>query len=173
MPTAHVFPFRLRDLRSPATTQRLSLGCPLLDALVGGGIPVGCLTEVVGKSREKDEEEERGGAIERNDGNSTSRPRLSFQKKKKKKKKARPPRARPNSASACSSPRSSPKSWEGSTARLCGSARRRATPPFAGWPSSQRARAATAAPRARPPLQLLLLLLLLPRTPPLRPTTSL
>lgn len=60
--TAHGFPFRLRDLRSPATTQRLSLGCPVLDALVGGGIPVGCLTEIVGESRrEKEERKEKGG----------------------------------------------------------------------------------------------------------------
>jgi RecA/RadA recombinase len=49
-------PFRLRDLRSPASTQRLSLGCPHLDALVGGGIPVGCLTEVVGELKKKKRE---------------------------------------------------------------------------------------------------------------------
>ena len=57
--SSHPFPFRLRDLRSPAATQRLSLGCPHLDALLGGGIPVGCLTEVVGESTREEEEEER------------------------------------------------------------------------------------------------------------------
>jgi len=56
--SAHFFPFRLRDLRSPAATQRLSLGCPHLDVLLGGGIPVGCMTEVVGGLREEEEEEE-------------------------------------------------------------------------------------------------------------------
>lgn len=90
-------------------------------------------------------------------------------------KKARPPRARHSSASASSSPRSSPRSSEGSTALPCGSARRRATRPSGGWPSSPRAGPATTALVLRrrllpPPL---LPLLLPPPTPPPRPTTSL
>ena len=171
---SHAFPFRLRDLRCPAATQCLSLGCPLLDEMMGGGIPVGCLTEVVGESLETGREEEgkgEGGAIGRR--KRKKKLNLALDLNSLFKTKARPPRARPSSASASSSPRSSPRIWEGSTALPCGSARRRATPPSAGWRSSRggaRRRATTT--RTAPRTRLLLLLLSIPLTPLPRRTTS-
>ena len=80
-----LLPFRLRDLRSPACTQRLSLGCPHLDALVKGGIPVGCLTEVVGelKRGRKNEQLHESTKNERKE-KTHPRPFDLFQKKQKK-----------------------------------------------------------------------------------------
>lgn len=149
---------RLRDLRSPASTQRLSLGCPHLDALLGGGIPVGCLTEVAGAFR-----------VGKQSGTwkNFSILHIGIREKRSKTlnlnlkpKQARPPRARRSSASASSSTRSSPETEAGSTDARCGSAPKRGTHLCEGlhrW--------------LQVPLHLLLILLIL-RLLALRQTTS-
>ena len=49
-PTMMARPLQPRPLAS-LPTDKLSTGCPLLDAALGGGLPVGSLTEVAGAAR--------------------------------------------------------------------------------------------------------------------------